>query len=67
MRWTEWRWRCANVVGDKGGVGGCQGSLTVGCSLGLEAGLNPMQDWAQDAERGEGSIDVESDNDIGVS
>ena len=55
MCWTKWRWCWANVVGDKGGAGGFQRNFTIGYSLRFEAGLNPMQDWAQDAEKGRGA------------
>lgn len=67
MRGTEWGWRRANVVGDKGGARGHQCSFLVGTSLNFEARLNPMQDWAQHAEGGEGSVNVESNDQIAVS
>ena len=42
MRRTTWRWCGANVIGDKGSARSCQCGDAIGCSLGLEAGLDPV-------------------------
>ena len=67
MCWTE-RWRrWANIVGDEWSGRGSQCSSPVGCWFRLEAGLDPMQDWAQDAEGGERSVNVQSNDDVRIS
>ena len=64
MSWTKWWRRWANVVGDEWSS---KCGPPVGCWPRLEAGLDPMQDWAQDTEGRERSVNVQSDNDIGIS
>ena len=67
MSSTTGRWRRANVVDDKGSVGSYQRSGPIGCSLGLEAWLDPVEYWTEDGEGLEGSIDVETNDDVGFS
>ncbi len=64
MRRTGRRWRWANVVGDKGCARVGQCGFTIGSLLGLEAGLDPVQDGTQNGEGWVGAIKIQTDNDI---
>lgn len=51
----------ANVVGDEGCFGVQHRGVT-----NLHLRLDPVQDWAQDAERGERRVDIQADDQVGA-
>lgn len=66
MRGTAWRRSGANVVCDKRLAGG-QGILSTwfGLDSCFEAGLDPVEDWAENTKGRERGVEVKGNDEVG--